>query len=140
MGSSVALLADVTAGAGAEDMRGASGDDSISSDVGRNERTLSTYTVPPGQYGVFFCGAKAKRIPFGDSYRCSAQPLQRLRSVQIASDLVATYRVEFTAPPSPIDRFTPRSTWNFQFIDNDPNGPGSGALDLTTTLRVSFHP
>lgn len=110
--------------------------------VATNGFSLEAGHCPPGQFGLFYYGPDAVSIPFGDGFACVAPGslgVFRFTPIGIDASGVATFPVDFDAPPELDGEITAGSTWAFQFWYRDPPG-GPAAFNLTDGLSVTFCP
>lgn len=111
--------------------------------VSNQNLVLVAAGAPPGQFGLFYYGAEAAQVPFGDGFRCvgpGAVGLFRLNPPeQIDASGRAMHALDYGNPPTPSGQITPGSTWYFQFWFRDPAAGGVG-FNLTDALALSFCP
>jgi hypothetical protein len=110
----------------------ASGTASISA----NDILLSSYPVPPNQFGIFFYGPNPLNVPLGNGRLCVGGGTYRLGVIQSDSFGIAMQTLNVTSPPQPSGQITAGSTWNFQYWFRDP-GTGAGS-DLSDAVEISF--
>ena len=107
---------------------------------GLNNLGLSCTGLPPNTVGLFYYGANAIQVPFGNGFRCVAGGVFRLGpAVAGNAGGVATRAVDLTQPPASIGpgAITIGSTWRFQFWYRDV--PAGGAFfNLSNAFAAVF--
>ena len=103
-----------------------------------NDLVLTATGVPAGQFGVFFYGVSQTQVPFGDGFKCVANPVFRLHVTATGAGTVG-FPIDYGNPPGPAAQITPGSTWNFQFWYRDPAAGASGH-NLSDGLELLFCP
>lgn len=110
--------------------------------VAANDLVLQVEDCVPMQFGVFYYGAAATQVPFGDGLRCVASGgagLARLAPQQLSPGGTASAPLDITTPPFASAQITSGSTWYFQFWYRDPQGGPSG-FNLSDGLEIFFAP
>jgi hypothetical protein len=110
--------------------------------IGLNNLTLTCSGLPPGTNGLWFYGANAIQVPFGNGFRCVANPVYRLGPPQLVSGAGTTARFfDLTVPPASTgaSAVTAGSTWRFQFWYRNPAAGGAG-FNLSDGLAATFCP
>jgi hypothetical protein len=111
-----------------------------SASLGANDLVLTVRDVPPFHPGVFFFGAYATQIPFGEGYLCVTGQQRRLRPLVTVDALGrGSLALDFTDPLAPEAVIAVGSQWNFQYWYRDPQTVGHG-FNLSDALAVSFCP
>ncbi|MDP6839512.1 MAG: zinc metalloprotease [Planctomycetota bacterium] len=104
--------------------------------VSANDTLLSSYPVPPNQFGLFFYGPNQVNAPLGNGRLCVGGGVYRLGVVSSDSFGIAMHSLDITSPPQASGQITAGSTWNFQYWFRD---PGTGASnDLSDAVQISF--
>jgi hypothetical protein len=114
-------------------------DHSGSLSVAADDFALRASGCPPNHFGLFYYGASATELPFGDGYRCVGGQTFRLAVVHTGASGVAELELDLADPPQPAGEITPGSTWRFQFWYRDVPAGLSG-FNLTDALSASFLP
>jgi hypothetical protein len=104
--------------------------------VSANRFTLIASPVPEGS-GIFFYGAAATELPFGDGFQCVDEPLLRLLPPVKTIGGEQRYTVDLDRPPQPFGEILPGSTWRFQLWFTDAAAGGSG-FNTSDALAVTF--
>jgi hypothetical protein len=107
-----------------------------------NDFTLTCSGLPPNSNGLWFYGANAGQIPFGNGFRCVTGTVFRLGPPQTVSAQGSVSRfVDLNVPPASggASAITPGSTWRFQFWYRNPAGGGAG-YNLSNGLAAVFCP
>jgi hypothetical protein len=94
---------------------------------------------PPNQFGLFYYGLEEDSFPVGDGNFCVAPPVYRLGVVSTGMGGIASWLVDFGAPPQPAAQIAAGSVWRFSFWYRDPSG-GPAGNNLANGLRVAFCP
>lgn len=106
-----------------------------------NDVLLQCEPVPVNESGIFFYGADAAEVPFGNGYRCintSAGEVGRLPVIHSTQAEGFYYLLDLQSVGSgPV--LSAGSTWFFQCWFRDPQGAGSG-FNLSGGLALSFVP
>ena len=121
---------------------GARLDTSGSLSVAQNAFVLRASCCPAGQNGLFFYGASANDIPFGNGRLCVTGPIFRLNPPSAADGSGRFVRgVDFDSPPasSGAGQIQAGSTFYFQLWYRDPAAGGS-AFNTSDALRATFRP
>ncbi len=106
--------------------------------VAAHTLSLRTTNLPPNVGGLFFYGAAATNVPFGDGRLCVGGALQRLPVFAANAEGIATSTDVFAAP-MPILPIVAGSTFYFQSVYRDPAAMQSG-FNLSHGVAVSFVP
>ncbi len=107
-----------------------------------NDFTLTCNGLPPNTNGLWFYGANAGQIPFGNGFRCVTGSVFRLGPAQTVGAQGTTSRfVDLNVPPASggASAITGGSTWRFQFWYRNPAGGGAG-FNLSNGLEAVFCP
>jgi hypothetical protein len=110
--------------------------------VALNDLRVTCSGLPPSTNGLWFYGANAAQIPFGNGFRCVSGTVFRLGPPQMVSASGTTARfIDLTAPPasSGAGAITAGSTWRFQFWYRNVAGGGAG-FNLSDGLAAVFCP
>ena len=114
-----------------------------STSVAANDLMLVVSGAPKNQPGIFFYGALAVQVPFGDGFRCVGGAMHRLVPI-INTDQAGGYYRPLDVHATPSDHgpglIDAGSSWNFQFWHRDPAGPGGNAFNLSDAVSVTFTP
>jgi hypothetical protein len=111
-----------------------------STSVTDNNLVLLANGCPPEHFGIFFFGAYATEIPFGEGYLCVTGNQHRLTPpVHLSNSGAASLALDFTDPDSPASLIAAGSQWNFQFWYRDPQEVGHG-FNFTDALSAHFCP
>jgi outer membrane protein assembly factor BamB len=108
-----------------------------SASLGRDDAILVAGGCPANQFGIFYYGAAATEVPFGNGNRCVGGPVFRLPVSQVGATGEVLHALDYAAPPSAGGQITAGTTWYFQFWFRDQLGGGVG-YDLTDGLEVTF--
>lgn len=92
--------------------------------------------VPPGQFGLFYIGANAVDLPFGDGRRCVGGGTRRLTLSTASAGGVLTQPPGIAAASG--GTITAGSTWRMQAWFRDPTGPCGHTFNLSDALAVTF--
>jgi hypothetical protein len=110
--------------------------------IGNANLSLQVRDGVPNQFGIFFYGASAIEVPFGNGWRCAGGELFRF-TPPLALDALgeATRPIDFTQPPvgSGSGQWTPGSTWVVQFWYRD-TAAGGAFFNLSDALAITFTP
>jgi hypothetical protein len=106
--------------------------------MSQNNLILSCIGCPPNTSGLFYFGANATLVPFGNGFRCIGNPATRLGIVVVNPSGVATLPLDLNAPPA-AGNIALGDTRYFQFWYRNPAGGGSG-FNLSDSLRATFCP
>jgi hypothetical protein len=108
--------------------------------LSNNDLRLRASACPPNHFGLFFYGANASQVPFGNGFLCVGGGLKRLTPPKsTGAGGIATFDCDYTTPPmnSGSGQITAGSTWRFQFWYRDV--PGGGAFfNLSDGLAITF--
>jgi len=110
-----------------------------------NEFRLKTTGVVPSTFGLFYYGANAIQIPFGDGYRCvgaGGVGIFRLGPPIFSTGAGTAERIlDFTQPPlsTGAGQVTAGSTWYFQLWYRDA-AAGMAGFNYSDGLAVTFCP
>ena len=106
-----------------------------------NSFTLHVSQGPPLKNGLFYYGPSQAAVPWGDGIRCVGGSLQRLTVIQLDTNGVASFPLDFSQAPagSGPHQLFPGDTSNFQFYFRDPLG-GPAGWNYSDALSVSFCP
>jgi hypothetical protein len=107
--------------------------------VAENDLTLSVTGAPATVNGVFFMGANVHSTPFHGGTKCVKGSLRRL-SATTPTTGAGTAALSVDLSSAPADVIQPGSTWGFQFLFRDPNGPSGSPLNLSDAVRIEFLP
>lgn len=103
--------------------------------IAQNTFTLTVKCAPTPQTGLFFYGASATNVAFGEGRLCISGTVVRLNPPLVIDGSGGASRLlDFTAEPIP-----PGVTRNFQFWYRDPAGGGSN-FNLSDGLSATFRP
>lgn len=100
----------------------------------------------PGQPGLFYYGAQAIELPFGDGFRCvgnGASAVHRIPPVLVPDFVGDVFlALDYDSPTlgQGPDALVAGSTWCFQFYYRDPHGPGGSGFNFSDAVRVGFCP
>ncbi|MDP6408856.1 MAG: M12 family metallo-peptidase [Planctomycetota bacterium] len=114
--------------------------------VSASDLTLSVWSAPTQQFGLFFYGPEQVDVPFGDGVLCvgaGSSGLFRFQPPQLTDDFGDLDRpVDFTAPPANAGpgALLPGGAWHFQFWVRDPLGPGGSGFNFSDGLTLLFCP
>ncbi|MFT5049925.1 MAG: hypothetical protein ACI8QZ_001318 [Chlamydiales bacterium] len=106
--------------------------------------TLRVNGAPPSSFGVFFYGGGQVNTPFGNGVRCAGaggRGVHRLNGVApVNSRGSASFGLDFNHHPANQGKgeITGGSTWYFQYYYRDQHGSGSGYINLSDGLAVTF--
>jgi hypothetical protein len=113
--------------------------------VAVDDLLLNADDLPPSQFGLFYMGAAATDLPFGDGRRCVGAggsgtyryfPLQNSgadRRITLGPGIVA-HSLGFATP----GRIDAGETWHFQVWYRDPQGPCGSAYNLSNGIEILF--
>ena len=87
----------------------------------------------------FFKGDAQVQIPFGDGMRCVGGTLHRLKRHNASPWGYWWGEVQYGLLP-PAATILPGSTWNFQLLYRDLNGPLNTGFNLSSALSITFQP
>jgi len=105
--------------------------------VSDNNLSLSASPVP-NTIGLFFFGPNQTSVPFGQGFRCVANPLVRLSPPTFVSGNVATRVLDFQGSGNE-NQISAGDTANFQFWFRDPNGGAPpNDFSLSDGLQITF--
>lgn len=124
------VAAPNTAGPGAR--MGSSGTAKLYAD----DLVLRAQGCPPFTFGVFFHGANAVQVPFGNGYRCVSGGV--LREGIVAANAAGVAQLAFDASASPLP-LAPGVQRHFQFWYRNTAAGGAG-FNLSDGLTVRFCP
>jgi hypothetical protein len=108
--------------------------------VSSNNMALQADSLPPNQFGVFFCGPLKQDPPalFGNGYRCvGTAGLSRLNPPVSTGSGSAQRALDMTA--SPLNNVQAGDTHHFQLWYRDPAAGGAN-YNLTDALEITFCP
>jgi formylglycine-generating enzyme required for sulfatase activity len=101
---------------------------------------------PPGQFLMYYYGARQIALPFGNGWQCAGTGgvgIFRFRPMPIDSAGAAVMKVDFVEPPAGIGggagKWMPGDTWFCQGWYRDPAG-GGAQFNLTDGLAVEVCP
>jgi len=134
------LVSAYCVGAPNSDWPGAAMSHSGSTSIAANDFVLEVVKAKASQSGLFFFGANAIQVPFGDGFRCVGGSIRRLHPVLVTTAVLgaASRPLDFTLAPASAIR--PGDTWRFQFWYRDPAGPGGSGFNLSNGLAAVFRP
>lgn len=110
--------------------------------VSSDDLVLSTHSLPPNQFGLFFAGGQETVRPFGDGLFCVTGGLVRFGpplnsgaggSLSLGPGIVASSCTLGSC-------ITPGSTWYFQTWYRDIGGPCGSTSNLSNAVRALFLP
>jgi hypothetical protein len=109
--------------------------------IAEDDFVLGVVGCPPGTSGLFFYGAGATDVPFGNGHLCVEGALFRLGAQSVdgaghAFRPLLLHQPPLNAGPGAI---TPASAWNFQFWYRNPAGGGAG-FNTSDALHAVFCP
>ncbi len=103
-----------------------------------NDLVLTADHLPVGGMGIFYCGQGEAEVPFGDGFRCIANPYARMSPGIIALPPGVAWRhVDLNQGLGNL--FDPGTTWEFQYWYRDPAAGGSG-FNLSNAVSIDFLP
>lgn len=108
-----------------------------------NAFSLRAVDCVPGQPGMFLLGQGHALVPFGDGFRCVANPVSRLLpAAQSNAFGVASIPLDFTdpLPAGGASAITSGTAWKFQYLYRDPFLAGGTGFNLSDGLSVTFRP
>ena len=108
-----------------------------------NAFSLRAVDCVPDQPGIFLLGQSHALVPFGDGFRCVANPVSRLLPAARSNALgVASIPLDFTDPLLVIgaSAITSGTAWKFQYLYRDPFLAGGTGLNLSNGLSIVFMP
>jgi len=107
-------------------------------DISLNNLALYATWVPPGKLGLFLLGQTQTLVPFGDGWRCIANPLYRLptTNANLFGDLY--WPLNLNALPGGL-QIHAGETWYFQAWYRDPDAGGAG-FNASDALQVPWCP
>ncbi|MDP6538929.1 MAG: M12 family metallo-peptidase [Planctomycetota bacterium] len=114
--------------------------------VSAGDLSLSVWTAPPHQFGLFFYGPERADVPFGDGVLCVGPGnagLFRFNPPLLTDGFGDLDRpVDFGAPPASAGpgALLPGGAWHFQFWVRDPLGPGGSGFNFSDGLTLLFCP
>ncbi len=100
---------------------------------------LRVVAASPGVSGLFYYGANAIEVPFGDGFRCVGGSTFRILPIA-QTDASGNVNRDLNYNQPQTTSITPGSTWSFQFWYRDPMGPGGSGFNLTDGVTASFCP
>jgi hypothetical protein len=109
-----------------------------SSSIVANNLVLHAGPVPASVNGLFFFGASASQVPFGNGIKCVAPPTVRLPLATSTPGGQLDVAVDNSSPPAS-SYLTAGTTWHFQAWFRDPTAGGSN-YNLSDGLRITFQP
>jgi len=104
-----------------------------------DELTLGVTGAAPGNFGIFFVGLQQMQLPFGEGFRCTGSPIQRITPVvSLDGSGAASLLLDFDQPYGAL--VTPGAPGvNYQFWYRDPAG-GPAGFNLSDALHVQHLP
>lgn len=112
-----------------------------SSSVAVAELSLELHGAPPGELALFFYGAAAAQVPFGDGNLLVDRSLvRRLGTATIDAWGRAAHALDFAAAANSALPLLPGVARDFQVWVRDPNGPLGSGFNLSTGVEVMFAP
>lgn len=106
--------------------------------IAQNDLVLVASGVIPDGFGLFFYGADAADLPFGDGRLCVAPPHRRLMPA-VQADSIATVARPLDLASPPASEIAAGATFRFQYWYRDAAG-GAAGYNATNGLRVTFAP
>mgnify|MGYP001564575253 CR=1 FL=1 len=91
---------------------------------------------PPNQFGLFYFGPDPIQIPYGDGYRCAGGGFHRLGLRPFDATGSASLAVDYSSSKAAL--LQPGTTWSFQFLYRDPNGPLGSGFNGSDGLTLQF--
>ncbi len=110
--------------------------------LAHNSVLLRAWSLPANKPGLFFYGAAAAQVPFGNGVRCvdaGGVGLFRLPVHVSSSTGAMQHNLDLNAPPQPSGQILAGSTWYFQCWFRDP-AAGAAQFDLSDGVSVTFLP
>ncbi|MFT4541818.1 MAG: hypothetical protein ACI835_004280 [Planctomycetota bacterium] len=115
--------------------------------VAADDLILTAENLPTSQWGIFYMGAGAIELPFGDGARCvgsggvgtfryAIQLSDTGGTLQLGPGIAALSQQRFSTP----GHITAGDTWNFQAWFRDPGGPCGTAFNLSNAISIGFVP
>lgn len=104
--------------------------------LSRNDLRLSVEGAPPHHFGLFYIGATAIQVPFGDGYRCVGGGVKRVGVASTGSSGSASVTVDLSILPGGL---VPGDRRSFQFWYRDIPAAQTG-FNLSDSLRGTFRP
>ncbi len=112
-----------------------------SSSIANADLALELHGAPPGEHALFFCGASAAQLPFGDGFLLVHRaPIRRLALANVDAFGRATHQLDFQAAASSSLPFLAGVARYFQVWTHDPSGPGGSGFNFSTAIEVEFAP
>ncbi len=113
--------------------------------VGADNLVLTTTSLPPFQFNLYFMGPNPVNVLFGDGIRCVGGNIVRFNpptnsgaggTSSLGPGIVAFSIANFT----PVHWITSGQTWRFQNWYRDPFGPCGTGFNLSNAIAVTFTP